>query len=273
VPVPAHATDTHIHVYDSRFPTVPGAALRPADATVAQYRALQQRLGLSRVVVVQPSAYGTDNACLLDALRQFGADARGVAVVDEGVTDAELERLHRGGVRAIRFNVVMQGGTAVLARIAPLSGRIAPFGWHVQIHMTADQIAESRELFSRVRVPIVFDHRGRIPPEAGVDHPAFAVIREMLAEGCAFVKLSSAYQDSRTGPPDYADILPVARALAEAAPGRMLWGTDWPHPTEKPGAKPDDAVLLDLLADWVPDASVRENILVHAPSALFGFAD
>lgn len=270
---PPRATDSHIHAYDSRFPLAADAKLRPADATTDDYRALQTRLGVSRAVIVQPSSYGTDNSCTLDAVERLGtAFARAVAVVDADVTDAELSRLDRGGVRAIRFNIVMRGGGASIDMIEPLSRRIARLGWHVQIHMTADQIAQSRDLFARVVTPIVFDHRGRIPPEPGLRHPALAVIRELLDAEKAWVKLSGAYHDSRIGPPSYADVGPVARALVAAAPERMLWGSDWPHPTKPIGAKPDDAVLFDLLADWAPEAAVRERILVGNPAALFGFA-
>jgi predicted TIM-barrel fold metal-dependent hydrolase len=269
---PAGATDAHIHIYDSRFPVAPNATLRPPDASVDEYRLLQQRLGASRVVIVTPSTYGTDNSCTLDAVAQFGLKvARAVAVVDASVSDAELERLDRLGVRAIRFNLVMRGGTTSIDMLEPLSRRVHELGWHVQIHMMADQIAESEALFARLASPILFDHRGRIPPDAGVSHPAFAVIRKLLDAGRAWVKLSSAYQDSKIGPPSYADVTPVAKAFAQAAPERMLWGTDWPHPTEKAGNKPDDAILLDLLADWAPDLAARHRILVDNPAELFGF--
>jgi predicted TIM-barrel fold metal-dependent hydrolase len=269
---PRGATDAHIHVYDSRFPLLPTATLRPGDATVDDYRSVQQRLGTSRVVIVQPSSYGTDNGCTLDAVARFGlATARAVAVVDAGISDAELKRMDGGGVRAIRFNVVMQGSAASIEHIEGLSRRIAALGWHVQIHMTADQIAQSKNLFARVATPILFDHCGRIPPGAGPHHPALPVIRELLDAGRAWVKLSGVYQDSKVGPPGYSDMAPVARALIAAAPERMLWGTDWPHPTKPAGAKPDDAELFDVLADWAPDGALRRRILVDNPAALFGF--
>ncbi|WP_158818082.1 amidohydrolase family protein [Methylocapsa sp. S129] len=269
---PAGATDSHIHIYDSRFTAASNAALRPPDASVDEYRLLQQRLGVSRVVVVQPSTYGTDNSCTLDAVAQFGPTvARGVAVVDTSVTDAELRRLDAHGVRAIRFNLVMRGGTTTVDMLEPLSKRVHELDWHVQIHMTADQIAQSEDLFTRLASPLLFDHRGRIPPEAGVRHPAYAVLRKLLDAGRTWVKLSSAYQDSKLGPPTYADIAPVAKAFAQAAPERMLWGSDWPHPTEKAGDKPDDAILFDLLADWTPEPSARQRILVDNPAELFGF--
>jgi D-galactarolactone isomerase len=272
-PAPAGATDAHIHVYDSRFPVAANAALRPPDASVEEYRQLQRRLGTSRVVVVTPSTYGTDNSCTLDAVAQFGQkNARAVAVVDTSVTDPELKRLDAAGVRAIRFNLLVKGGTTTIDMLGPLAQRIAPLGWHVQVHMSAEQIADSEALFAGLPTPVLFDHRGRIPPQPGVGHPAFAVMRRLLDGGRAWVKLSSAYQDSKVGPPTYADIAPVAQAFARAAPERMLWGSDWPHPTEKFGEKPDDAALFDLLADWAPEAAARQRILVDNPATLFGFS-
>ena len=266
---PANAADCHIHIYDNRFPTVANVTAPPPEARVDAYRALQKRLGLTRTVVVTPSAYGTDNSCTLDAVEQLGPAARAVAVVDTGVTAVELKQLDRLGVRAIRFNLV-HGAATRIDMVEPLSKLVADLGWHVQVHMTADQIAQSADLFSRLASPVLFDHRGHIPPEAGVSHPAFSVIRKLLDAGRTWVKLSSAYQDSKVGPPTYADIAPVAKAFVQAAPERMVWGSDWPHPTEKADAKPDDAILVDLVDEWAPGPA-RDRIFVDNPAALFGF--
>jgi predicted TIM-barrel fold metal-dependent hydrolase len=266
---PEDACDCHMHIYDHRFPVAPNAALRPADALPSDYRHLQKRLGTSRNVVVTPSTYGTDNSCTLDAIGQFGASARGVAVVDTSVTDAELKRLADAGIRGIRFNLV-QAGATTLDMVEPLSKRVNELGWHVQIHMLGDQIVKAEDVFQRLPSRIVFDHLGRVPQPAGVDHPAFAVVRRLIDKGRTWVKLSGAYQDSKVGPLTYADTSKVARAYAQAAPERMLWGTDWPHPTEK-DMKPDDAVLFDLVADWAPDEATRRRILVDNPAGLYGF--
>jgi predicted TIM-barrel fold metal-dependent hydrolase len=265
---PDDATDCHMHIYDHRFPVAPNAVLRPADALVFDYRLLQKRLGTSRNVVVTPSTYGTDNSCTLDALSQIGASARGVAVVDTSVTDGELKRLADAGIRGIRFNLV-QAGATTLDMLEPLSKRVNELGWHVQIHMLGDQIVKAEDVFFRLPSQIVFDHLGRIPQPAGTDHPAFAVVRKLIDKGRTWVKLSGAYQDTKVGPPSYADTSKVAQAYAKAAPERMIWGSDWPHPTEK--TKPDDAVLFDLLGDWVPDAATRQRVLVDNPAALYGF--
>jgi D-galactarolactone isomerase len=267
---PPNACDCHMHIYDSRFPVSAKAKLRPPDATVDAYRLFQKRIGVTRNVVVTPSTYGTDNSCTLDAMAKLGATARGVAVVDTSVSDAELKRLNDLGVRGIRFNLVQSGATTI-DMIEPLSKRVNDLGWHVQIHMLGGQIVEIADLLQRLPSPIVFDHMARIPQPAGVDHPAFAVVLKLVDKGQAWVKLSGAYMDTRTGPPAYADVSKVARAYVKASPERMVWGSDWPHPTEKADAKPDDAILFDLLADWAPDEATRNRILVDNPAALYRF--
>jgi D-galactarolactone isomerase len=268
---PPNACDCHMHVYSSRFPAAPNAELRPPDASADAHRLLQKRLGTTRTIVVNPSTYGTDNSCTLDAIAQFGAGARGVAVVDTSVTDAELKRLNDLGVRGIRFNLVQSGATTI-DMVEPLSKRVNDLGWHVQIHMLGDAIVENADLFQRLPSPIVFDHMGHIPQPAGVDHPAFALVLKMLDRGRTWVKLSGAYMETKVGPPSFADVSKVAQAYVKAAPERLVWASDWPHPTEKADSKPDDAVLFDLLADWAPDEAIRNRILVDNPVALYGFS-
>ena len=267
---PPNACDCHMHVYDSRFPAAPNATLLPPDASADVYRRLQRRIGATRIIVVHPSTYGTDNSCTLDAMAGFGASARGVAVIDTSVTDAELKRLNALGIRGIRFNLVQSGATTI-DMLEPLSRRANDLGWHVQLHMLGDQVVEAANLLHRLPSPIVFDHMARIPQPAGIDHPAFATVLKLLDRGRTWVKLSGAYMETRTGPPTYADASRVARTYVKAAPERMVWASDWPHPTEKPDAKPDDAILFDLLADWAPDEAIRNRILVDNPAALYGF--
>jgi predicted TIM-barrel fold metal-dependent hydrolase len=203
-------------------------------------------------------------------MAQFGTAARGVAVVDTGVTDAELKRLHDLGIRGIRFNLVQSGATTI-EMLKPLSERVKDLGWHVQIHMQGDQIVEAADLLQHLPSPIVFDHMARIPQPAGVNHPAFGLVLKLLNSGRTWVNLSGAYMDTRTGPPTYADVGKVARAYVKAAPERMVWSSDWPHPTEHADAKPNDAILFDLPADWAPDEAIRNRILVDNPAALYGF--
>jgi len=265
---PANACDCHMHIYDAKYPTDPKATLKPADALVADYKLLQKRIGTSRNVVVTPSTYGTDNRVTLDAIAQIGPTARGVAVVDATVTDAELKRLNGLGIRGIRFNLVQAGATTA-EMIEPLSRRVNDLGWHIQIHMKGEQIAAIEDLLLRVPSPIVFDHLGRLAQPNALDNPGFKTISKLIDKGRTWVKLSGAYQDTKVGPPTYSDTVAVARAYIKAAPERMVWASDWPHPTEKD--KPDDAVLFDLLTEWAPEEEMRTRILVQNPATLYGF--
>jgi D-galactarolactone isomerase len=172
------------------------------------------------------------------------------------------------GIRGIRFNLVQAGATTV-EMIEPLSKRVNDLGWHIQIHMKGEQIAAIEDLLLRVPSPIVFDHLGRLAQPNAQDSPGFKTISKLIDKGRTWVKLSGAYQDSKVGPPGYSDTVPLARAYIKAAPQRMVWASDWPHPTEK--EKPNDAALFDLLAEWAPDPAARTTILVQNPAALYGF--
>jgi D-galactarolactone isomerase len=173
------------------------------------------------------------------------------------------------GVRGIRFNLAQAGATTA-AMIEPLSKRVNGLGWHIQINATAATIMSIMDILDRVPSPIVFDHLAHVPEPAGINDPLFARVRALIDKGKTWVKLSGAYQDTKVGPPTYADSSAVARAYVKAAPERMVWGSDWPHPSERQ-VKPDDALLFDLLADWAPDESVRHRILVQNAEALYGF--
>ena len=210
---------------------------------------------------------------VLEVIVECGPSARGVAVVNASVTDDELRRLDAARVRGVRFNLATPGGATSMEMLEPVAKRIAPMGWHVQFNMSAEMTVAAKDALDRMPCQIVFDHLAHIPQPAGASHPAFAVVAELMQKGKAWVKLSGAYQDTTVGPPTYADTIPLAQAYVKAAPERLVWGSDWPHPSEqrKP-ALPDDAVLFDLLAQWVPDEAVRNRILVDNPSKLYGFA-
>jgi len=265
---PVNACDCHMHIYNARFPIAPSATLKPPDALPSDYKQLQKRIGTTRNVIVTPSTYGTDNSATLDGMVQLAPNVRGVAVVDTSVSYAELKRLHGLGMRGTRFNLVQAGATTV-EMLEPLAKRIHDLGWHIQINAKPELIVEIEPLLMRLPTPLVFDHLAHVPRDQGVDSPAYKTMRKLIDQGRAWVKLSGAYQDTKVGPPTYADATPVAQAYAKAAPERMVWGSDWPHPTEKD--KPDDAVLFDLLAAWVPDEAARNRILVQNPEALYGF--
>jgi D-galactarolactone isomerase len=266
---PTNACDCHQHFYDSRYPISPKATLKPADATVADYKLLQKRLGTSRNVIVTPSTYGTDNRITLDAMAQIGPSARAVAVVDTTITDVELKRMNDLGVKGIRFNLIQAGATTI-DMLEPLSRRVNDLGWHVQLNMSPDQIVANEALLMGLSSPIIFDHLAHVPQPNPLEHPTFHTIGKLLDKGKTWIKLSGAYQNTKIGPPDYTDTISLARVYIKMAPERMVWGSDWPHPTEQE-KKPDDAQLFDLLLAWAPDEETRNRILVHNPQTLYGF--
>lgn len=269
---PALACDCHHHIYDpARFaPLGPGGV---PNAGVQEYRLLQRRIGTERNIVVTPRPYVTDNRVTLDAIFQLGSNARGVAVVHPTITDAELETLAGGGIRGIRFNLAADPTTKAATSvdmIEPLSKRVNGLGWHVQIAMDADQIVAAEDLWNRIPSLIVFDHMGYLPQPMGLKHPAFALIRRLIDKGRTWVKLSVIPANTKDGPPTYADVKKVGQAYVQAAPERIVWGSNWPHPNET--KTPDDAVLFDLLAQWSPNEATRHRILVENPETLYGFA-
>src|SRR5438309_3259856 len=222
---PANATDCHHHVYNAKYPVDPKATLRPGDALVEDYRALQKRIGTTRNVLVQPSTYGTDNRCHLEALAAFGPGARMVAVVDDSVSTEELKRLHGLGVRGIRFNLAQAGATTP-EMIEPLSKRVNDLGWHIQINAPAAKIAEIMPILQKVPSQIVFDHLAHIPEPDGINHPLFAQVRALLDKGRTWVKLSGAYADTKVGPPSYSDATAVAQAYVKANHDRLARVSD-----------------------------------------------
>ena len=266
---PPGTCDTHMHIYDGRYPSALNATFTPPDAPVETYRQVRARLGLSRNVIVQPTTYSTDNRCTLDAIAALGPSARGVAVVDQTVTDAELDRLTQAGMRGIRFHMEPSGALPwdILETMAK---RVLPFGWHVQLQMDGRALPERAALLERLPGVLVVDHVGKFHEPVPADHPGLLTLLRLLESGRTYVKLSAPYHSSKMGPP-YRDIGALAKLLVQAAPERMLWATNWPHPTpgtKKPG---DDAAMLDMLLDWIPDEATRHKVLVDNPARLYGF--
>ncbi|HEY4372009.1 MAG TPA: amidohydrolase family protein [Burkholderiales bacterium] len=265
-PLPANACDSHIHIYDAALSDSPSVL---AQATAENYRRLQARNGTSRTVIIQPAAHVFDNRVTLNGIAALGAErTRGVAVVSPEVTDAELQHMHAGGIRGIRFTM-FNPKTAVtrFEWVEGLAARVAEFGWHVQIHWRGDQIVEHAAILNNLKCTIVFDHMARLPRPEAEKHPAFGIVARLLENGCTWVKLSGPYLDDAA--PDYATRAGVVRAFCQRAPERLVWGSDWPHPTEE--AKPDDARMLDLFGEWIGDISLRNRILVDNPARLYGF--
>lgn len=267
---PPLSCDCHHHIYDRAFPYVDDRNL--PTASVADYLKLRSRLGLARSVAIQPSSYGTDNSCLLAALSELGASSRGIAVADDTVALSELKRLDDAGVRGLRFNLGV-GSVTTPEMIKPLAHRIADLGWHIEVHMRADELLGMKEVLADLPVQIVFDHFGRIPHPAGIDHPAYKLIAELVSRDRAWVKISGAYQDSVLGGPAYEDVKSLAQTMIELAPTRVIWGTDWPHPSlqTKRQAMPDDAGMMDLLSVWTRNETEISQILVSNPARLYNF--
>lgn len=271
--VPAQACDCHLHVYDPRFPAVPGARLRPPEASLQDYRKVQQRMGCRRAVVVTPSTYGTDNRPMLQALDALGADGRGVAVIDGQTSDEDLRQMHARGVRGVRINL-SQGVTHDAHAIEPLAQRIAPLGWHLQLLTSVDQLLLLAPLLRRLPVDLVLDHFARVAPAQRGRHPAHALVLALLRSRRVWVKLSGGYLVSPLGSVEDPALDALAESYLDTAPDRVVWGSDWPHATASAGhhAMPDDARQIDRLSQWAGDPRRLQQILVTNPAQLYDFS-
>ena len=259
--LPQGACDTHMHIVGppDAYPFTAVRSLSPPPASWNDYRTIAGRLGLSRCVIVQPSFYGTDNRCTLDAVAESEGRARAVVVVAADITAAEVARMHECGARGVRIQMVSKGGVD-FDSIETISKRIAPFGWHLQLYVDAQDLPPMIERLQRLPVPVVFDHMAHVIESNGTDGPGFRMLLDLLAGGRAWVKLSNALF-----PPS----AQRARILAQANPDRILWGSDWPHVAYSEDSVPDDGVLVDALAQWIPDAALREKVLVANPDQLY----
>jgi predicted TIM-barrel fold metal-dependent hydrolase len=266
---PALTCDSHFHIFGpyDRFPLSAGRTYDPPPALVPDYLAMAEAVGIQRMVVVQASVSGTDNAVTLDAVRQFGQHrARGVAVIDAPFTDEKLQEMHDGGIRGVRFNLSSGNGTPI-EQLEPIARRLAPLGWHIQVYTEGETLAEMAPALARLPVPIVIDHCGGVMAGLGLDHPQFKALLGLLDSGNAWIKVCS-YRVSSTGQP-WADPAPNVKAFVARYPERCVWGTDWPHPQMKPA--PEAGLLLDQFFEWVPDAAVRQRVLVDNAAKLYGF--
>jgi predicted TIM-barrel fold metal-dependent hydrolase len=284
--VPAGACDCHTHIFGdpARYAFASTRVYTPEPASVDEMRQLHRALHMDRVVVVQPSVYGTDNTCTLDALRQLGSRARGVAVVDDRTADAALGDMHKAGVRGIRINLETSGITDPSAARQRLQNAIALAQrrhWHIQINTRLSVIDALRDQLAASPVTIVIDHFGGAQATAGVAQSGFTALVDLVRSGRAYVKISGAYRSSNQGP-DYPNVAPLAKALIAANPRRIVWGTDWPHPDSTavrgraatdvaPLLQVDDGRLLNQLPVWAPDSEQRKRILVDNPAELYGF--
>jgi len=265
---PPDACDCHMHIYDPRYRATPSWPLVLPNAPLPLYREVQAQLGLSRAVVVQPNGYAFDNACTEEAVVGLGASARGIATLRPDVAYGEIERLTRIGFRGARCHM-LKGGYLSWDDVDAIATRVRPFGWHVQVQLDGLELPEREARLLRLPVEVVVDHNGKFLEPVPTSHPAFASLLRLLASGKCWVKLSAPYETSKQGPPDYADVSALARALAAAHPDRCVWASNWPHPGMTP--EPSTVGMLDLLLGWAPDESVRRRILVDNPARLYGF--
>jgi predicted TIM-barrel fold metal-dependent hydrolase len=283
--VPASACDCHTHVFGDakRFPFAASRNYTPESASVAEMRALHRALHTDRVVIVNPSVYGTDNACTLDGMKQLGSIARGIAVIDEKTPETALDEMDRAGIRGIRINLETAGQTDPALgrqRFAAAVERLKARKWHIQIYTRLSVIEGIKDQVMAAPMPVVFDHFGGAQASLGLRQPGFDTLLNLVRTGKAYVKISAPYRSS-TQAPDFADVAPLAKALIAANPQRMLWGSDWPHPAPPVPGHPlsditplwqiDDGRVLNQLPVWAPDAALRKTILVENPAKLYGF--
>jgi predicted TIM-barrel fold metal-dependent hydrolase len=282
--VPKGACDSHTHIFGdpARFPLASSRAYTPELASIPEMRELHRALHTERVVIVNPSIYGADNSCSLDAIKQLGRGARGVAVIDDKTPNSALDEMYSGGMRAIRINLETAGqfDPAFSRRSFQTAiERVKNSKWHVQLYTRLSVIEAIKDQVAAAPVPVVFDHFGGAQGALGVGQPGFGTLLNLVRTGKAYVKVSAPYRSSMRAP-SYPDVAPLAKALVAANPERILWGSDWPHPQQIAGRKItdvtplyqiDDGRVFNLFAEWVPDAAQRKTILVDTPAKLFGY--
>jgi 2-pyrone-4,6-dicarboxylate lactonase len=269
--MPPGACDAHCHIFGpgARFPYAADRAYTPPDAPFEDLVRLHRVLGIERAVIVHASCHGADMRATLDGIARSGGRFRGTAIIDESATGADFERMHEGGIRAVRFNFVKHlGGRPDFGFFHRTVDRLQALGWHLILHLDANDIIEFEALFRKIPVPMVIDHMARVAAADGLEQKPFRVLLDFMKNENAWVKVCGAERVSSKGPP-FTDAVPFARALIEAAPDRVLWGTDWPHPNVK--HMPNDGDLVDLIPLMAPGPAVQRKILVDNPARLYGF--
>ena len=268
---PPLACDAHCHVFGpaAKFPYDPKAAYQPDDAPFEALQKLHRRLGLERAVIVHASCHGPDMRATLDAIARSKGAYRGTAIIDQSYTEKDFQRMHEGGIRGVRFNFVKHlGGRPDMAFFQRTVDRLKAMGWHLILHLDAGDLVEFEDTFRKLPVPFVIDHMGRVKAADGLEQAPFRTLLGFLKNQNAWVKVCGAERVSSKGPP-FTDSVPFARALIAAAPDRILWGTDWPHPNVK--WMPDDAGLVELFPLMAPSPDLQYKILVDNPARLYGF--
>ena len=274
--LPPLACDSHAHILGpaAHYAYSPARVYTPPYCLLPDYRHMLKTLGVERAVLVQPSVYGTDNTAMLDAMKAAGKRFRGVAVVSDDISETELRNLHDAGVRGVRVNIVdvkdRKPGTLPFDSLKKLAQRVRPLGWHMEFLMHIDEFPDLDRTFADFPVDIVLGHLGYMRTDKGLDAPGFQALLRLIKSGRCWVKFTGPYRISTMALP-YSDVTPFAHALTAADPERIIWGSDWPHVMAK-GAMPNDGDLADLLSAWIPDARLREQVLVKNPERLYGFS-
>ena len=268
---PPGSCDAHCHVFGpaDRFPYSPGRKYTPPDAPREALKRLHDFLGIDRAVLVQASCHGTDNSAMLDAIATSGGAYKGVCIADGSFSPSDFQHLHEGGVRGVRFNFVRHlGGAPDLDMVGRVVDRVTGLGWHLVVHVNAEDLVEYESFFAAFSLPVVIDHMARVAVADGIDQPAFRILLEFMKRENMWVKICGAERISAAGAP-YHDAAPFAQALVDSAPDRVIWGTDWPHPNVK--AMPNDGDLVDLLPLVLRDEVRQKKVLVDNPARLYGF--
>jgi 2-pyrone-4,6-dicarboxylate lactonase len=277
---PANSCDTHFHVFGppEQFPFLSTHEYTPPAAPLEHYRKMIDIIGIGRAVVVQPSVHGLDNSATLDAIKNSGGKFRGVGRIDDQTPKNELKRLHEGGIRGVRFNLLDRPrGNVKLDVLDRCVEYVAGLGWSVDLHIDMKNLIAQEQRIRKMATPVVIDHIARVKPNEGLSQPGFQLLVELAKLEHVWIKVSGADKICNTRVHTYfglpfVEVIPYARAVIAAAPERVLWGTDWPHSNNfAPGHTPNDGDLIDLLAEFAPDEATRRRILVDNPAALYGF--
>lgn len=271
--LPPGACDCHVHIFGpaDRFPFMPSRLQRAYEAPKAALETMHQKIGVDRCVIVHGFTHGTDLSVTLDAMETGGGRYRAVALVDDAITDERLEELHAAGVRGVRYSVILGGEGLKTDAIRRMAERIAAFGWHLVLHLKDDAIVTYADFLKRLPVPFVFDHMAGIDPASGgVDQEPFQHLLSHLKDGNGWTKISGIEKVSNQSYP-FDDAAALAKALISAAPDRVIWGTDWPHPQVGPQGPTNDGDLVDLIPAYAPDAETQRKLLVDNPARLYGF--
>jgi len=268
---PPLACDAHCHVFGpaAKFPFAPDASYHPPDSPFEGLQKLHAILGFERAVIVHASCHGSDMRATLDGIKRSKGAYRGTAIIDESYSEKDFQRMQDGGIRGVRFNFVQHlGGRPDMAFFHRTVARLKDMGWHLIVHLDAQDLVELRDMFMKIPVPMVIDHMGRVQASKGLDQETFRVLLDFMKNQNTWVKVCGAERVSSKGPP-FDDAVPFARALIAAAPDRILWGTDWPHPNVK--IMPNDGDLVDLFPLMAPEPELQRRILVDNPARLYGF--